>query len=61
VIFAVMVTCSPPVEGLGELATVVWVASRFTTCITVFEVLGARVVDPPYMATRLSVPAGNAL
>ena len=61
VILAVMVTCSPLVEGLGELATVVWVRSRFTTCITVFEVLGARVDDPPYIATRLSVPTGNAL
>ncbi len=61
VILAVMVTCSPLVEGLGALATVVCVRSRFTTCMTVFEVLRAKVDDPPYIASRLSVPTGNAL
>src|SRR5580693_4175359 len=61
VTLAVIVTCSPPVEGLGELVTVVRVRSRLTTCGTVLEVLGARVDEPPYMATRLSLPTGNAL
>ena len=40
VIVAVIVTCCPPVEGLGELITVVVLASRFTTCRTVFEGAG---------------------
>ena len=43
---AVMVTDSPETEGLGALVTVVVLAARLTTCITVLEVLGASVLEP---------------
>ena len=43
---AVIVTDCPKVEGLGELVTVVVLFTRSTTCDTVLEVLGARVLDP---------------
>jgi len=43
---AVMVTDCPKVEGLGELVTEVVLPTGLTTCCTVLEVLGARVLEP---------------
>jgi hypothetical protein len=41
-----MVTLWPVVDGLGEVAKVVVVVSRFTTCEIAAEVLGASVAEP---------------
>src|SRR5690242_1984062 len=50
---AVIVTWSPNVDGFGELVTVVMLNGNCTTCITVFEALGAYPFAPWYTARML--------
>src|ERR1700678_108465 len=55
---AVIVTCWPGWDGLGELVTVVTLAG-ITTCVTGSEMLCCSVGEPWYIANRVFVPKGN--
>ena len=58
---AVKVTLVPNVEGFFELATAVVLVALLTTCESVALLEGLLPAPPLYAATRLCVPAANAL
>jgi hypothetical protein len=55
----VKVTVCPEVDGFGEDESVVVVATFFTTCFTVFDVLGRKFKSPPYAALTDVVPTSR--